>query len=193
MGRYLLTALRVSLLTIVLVGVLYPLLITGLGQLCFPFQANGSLLTTGGTLRGSALIGQPFSAPGYFHPRPSAAGAGYDPLSSGGSNLGPTSQVLHDRVAADVAQARTDNPGLDTVPADMVTTSASGLDPDISPANAYAQAARVAQARGVPAMDITALVTRCVTGRQWGFLGEPRVNVVHLNQALDAAYGATGR
>lgn len=191
MGRYLLTALRMAFFTLVLVGVIYPLLVTGLGQLLFPRQANGSLIRDGAMIRGSSLIGQSFTEPEYFYARPSAVG--YDPLASGGSNLGPTSQALRDRVANEVARVRTDNPDVTAVPADMVTTSASGLDPDITPAAAYDQVARVARARGVLAADIQALVDRYTMGRQLGFLGEPRVNVLHLNQAIDTTYGTPKR
>ena len=186
MGRYLMTALRISLLTILLLGIIYPLVMTALGQLIFPARANGSLLRDGSVVRGSALIGQPFSGPGYFHPRPSAAGAGYDGTASGGSNLGPTSQALHDRVAMGVQQLRGENPGLNAVPVDMVTASGSGLDPDITPANAYAQVARVAQARGLTVEAVRALVTAHIRSRQFGVLGEPRVNVLELNRAMAA-------
>ena len=188
MTRYLLTSLRMAVLTIVLVGIIYPLVLTGLSQLLFPRQANGSLIREGNTIRGSRLIGQSFAAPRYFHSRPSAAGSGYDGMASGGSNLGPTSQALHDRVQADVLRARGENPGLTgDVPGDMVTTSGSGLDPDITPANAFAQVARVAHARVLPEDTVRRMVRQHITRRQFRLLGEPRVNVVQLNRALDAA------
>jgi len=186
MARYFLTSLRISLLTLVLVGVVYPLVMTGLAQLIFPRQAQGSLVREGGSLKGSTLIGQSFAGPAYFHPRPSAAGTGYDPLASSGSNLGPTSAVLATRVAGDVPRVRGENPGLTQVPVDMVTTSGSGLDPDITPATAYAQVPRVAQQRGMPEAAVRRLVQQQITGRQFGVLGEPRVNVLQLNRALDA-------
>ena len=185
MARYLFTALRISLLTILLVGVIYPLVMTGLAQLLFPRQAHGSLMQEGTTLKGSILIGQSFTGAGYFHPRPSAAGSGYDAAASGGSNLGPTSTVLATRVTTDVQRLRQENPGLTQVPVDMVTTSGSGLDPDITPATAFAQATRVAQARGLREESVRQLIARHITGRQFGILGEPRVNVLQLNQALD--------
>ncbi|MHB9025836.1 MAG: potassium-transporting ATPase subunit KdpC [Armatimonadota bacterium] len=188
-----LTSLRIALLTMVLVGGIYPLIITGLGQLLFPGQAHGSLIREGTLLRGSTLIGQSFTEPGYFHPRPSAAGDGYDASASGGSNLGPTSKVLHKRVETAVGELRVENPGLKNVPVDMVTTSGSGLDPDITPANAYAQVSRVAAARGLPEPDVRQLVTRSITGRQLGVLGEPRVNVLQLNRALDMLPKANAR
>lgn len=186
MARYITTAVRISLLTIVLLGLIYPLVMTGVGQLIFPAAANGSLLRDGAVVRGSALIGQPFAGAGYFHPRLSAAGAGYDGRQSGGSNFGPTSKALHDRVAADVSRLRGENPGLGAAPVDMVTASGSGLDPDITPANAYAQVARVAQARGLTVAALHTLVTAHIRARQFGFLGEPRVNVLELNRALEA-------
>ena len=186
MTRYLYTALRISFLTILLLGVGYPLLVTGLAQLFFPQQARGSLVHSGSTLVGSTLIGQTFTGPGYFHSRPSAADTGYDAAASGGSNLGPTSSGLVARVTADVQTAKQENPGLTQVPVDMVTTSASGLDPDITPANAFAQAPRVARERKLSVDTVQQLVTAQTTGRQFGILGEPRVNVLQLNQALDA-------
>jgi len=193
MIRYLNTAIRMALLTILLLGIIYPLVIMGLGQLIFHRQANGSLIRENGVVRGSALIGQTFAGPSYFHPRPSAAGNGYDPLASGGSNLGPTSKTLRDRVAKDVDQLRGETPRLRDVPGDMVTASGSGLDPDITPANAYAQVPRVARARGMGEGALRGMVQRHITHRQFGILGEPRVNVLQLNQALDAARGQPAR
>jgi len=189
MFRYLNTAVRMAILTILLVGVTYPLVILGLGQLLFHHQANGRLIRDGNTVRGSALIGQQFTGAGYFHPRPSAAGDGYDSLASGGSNLGPTSKALRDRVANDADRLRVENPNLRDLPVDMVTASGSGLDPDITPANAYAQVPRVAHARGVREDELHSLVRKHITPRQLGILGEPRVNVLQLNRALDAARG----
>jgi K+-transporting ATPase ATPase C chain len=184
-------ALRMTLVTAVLLGLLYPLAITGVAQLAFPGAANGSLVKVGGRVVGSRLIAQGFTGAGYFHPRPSAAGDGYDAMASSFSNLGPTNQNLIDRVTADVQTAIVDNPGLKmgTVPVDMVTTSGSGLDPDITEANARAQAPRVAQARSMKVADVLRLVDAATTGRTFGFLGEPRVNVLELNLALDAARG----
>jgi K+-transporting ATPase ATPase C chain len=185
MGHYILTSIRASLVTLVLLGLLYPLLMTGLGLIFFPFQARGSLIHEGNHIGGSVLIGQNFVAPAYFHPRPSAAGAGYDPLFSSGSNFGPTSKALHDRVAKDVLRVRAENPGMTQVPVDMVTASGSGLDPDITPAAALAQVTRVAQARHLTVGSVQQLVTQHTQGRQFGFLGERRVNVLQLNRALD--------
>jgi K+-transporting ATPase ATPase C chain len=172
---------------VVLCGI-YPLVITGIGQLAFPYQANGSLIVgKDGTVYGSELIGQAFSDNQYFNSRPSAAGTGYDATSSGGTNLGPTSKTLRDNVTAAVTAYRTQN-GLAAnapVPADAVTSSASGLDPDISVKNAMLQAPRVAKARKMPLDAVTALITKYTKGRDLGFLGEPRVNVLKLNLALD--------
>lgn len=186
--RSLRPALVFALLIAVLTGILYPLAITGVAQLVFPPQANGSLVSdASGGVRGSDLIGQAFAAPRYFHGRPSAAGKGYDALASSGSNLGPASQALAHRVRTDVAALRT-SPG-DVVPADLVTTSASGLDPHISPEAALSQVSRVAAARDASVATIRALVGAQTERPLLGILGEPRVNVLRLNRALDA--GAT--
>lgn len=187
MWRHLGPAFRITLVFTVLTGLIYPALITGLCQALFPHQANGSLVTVHGQVVGSVLIGQNFSKPEYFHPRPSAAGPdGYDPTASGGSNYGPMSRKLIERVKADIARFRKQNPQFQgTVPVDMVTASASGLDPDISPAAAYAQAPRVAKARGIPLARVRELIERYTEPRQLGFLGEPRVNVLKVNLALD--------
>ncbi len=192
MWRHTLVAIRLTLLTTVLLGLIYPLVITGLAQLLFPRQANGSLVVADNRVIGSELIGQEFARPEHFDSRPSAAGSGYDAMASGGSNLGPTSRRLAERVAASVSELIRENPGLSpgNIPADMVTTSASGLDPEISPANAYAQVARVAKARRMNEDEVRMLVESNVAGRQFGFLGEPRVNVLRLNRALDATSGA---
>jgi K+-transporting ATPase ATPase C chain len=171
----------------VITGLVYPLVVTGVSQLFWRDKANGSLVKTNGTVVGSSLIGQQFSDPKYFHPRPSAAGTGYDGLASGGSNLGPTNtdflKTIEDRVAA--YRQENNLPATDTVPVDAVTASASGLDPEISIANAKLQAARVAAARGMTVDQVVALVNAHTSGRQWGFLGEPGVNVLDLNLALD--------
>jgi K+-transporting ATPase ATPase C chain len=173
----------------VLTGGIYPAIVTGLAQALFPRQAHGSLVERDGRVIGSALIGQGFTRPEYFHPRPSAAGAGYDAEASGGSNLGPTSRRLLARVRADAARYRAENGGYaGAIPADGVTTSASGLDPDISPANAAIQAARVAAARGVPVQDVRALLARWTEPPWLGFVGEARVNVLRVNLALDAEF-----
>jgi potassium-transporting ATPase KdpC subunit len=192
MTRHLNVALRMTLVTAVLLGLLYPLAITGIAQVVFPGAADGRLVKVDGRVVGSSLIAQGFTDAGYFHPRPSAAGDGYDAMASSFSNLGPTNQTLIDRVTKDVKTAIADNPGLKmgTVPVDMVTTSASGLDPHITIANAHAQAPRVAQARSMSTADILRMVDSATRERTFGFLGEPRVNVLELNLALDAAQGA---
>jgi K+-transporting ATPase ATPase C chain len=190
MKKNLITAVLMTIATTVLLGILYPLLVTGIAQLIFPKQANGSLIQAkDGVVIGSQLIGQPFSGPGYFHSRPSAAGtAGYDATASSGSNLGPTNAQLITRVAGDVAKLQAENPGA-PIPADLVTTSGSGLDPDISPAAAQFQIRRVAAERKIPESEIARLVLENSENRQWGFLGEPRVQVLQLNIALDGRYG----
>lgn len=189
MWRHIAPAFKMMVVLTVLTGLIYPGVITGLCQALFHHEANGSLIRVDGSLAGSSLIGQNFSRPEYFHPRPSAAGSGYDPMASGGANLGPTSQVLYDRVKAAVAKFHEENPQYHgAVPSDMVTASASGLDPDISPASAYAQVERVAEARGVRPERIRRLVRQYTEGRQLGFLGDPRVNVLEINLALDQRF-----
>jgi potassium-transporting ATPase KdpC subunit len=187
-------ALRVSLATLVLTGVLYPLVVTGGARLLFPHEADGSLVTDErGQVVGSALIGQGFTQPAYFQPRPSAAGNGYDGAASSGSNLGPTSQKLRDRAVAEAGRLRGENPEAPgPVPAELVTTSGSGLDPHLSPEVARWQVARVAKARGVAPERVLAVVDAHVEGRTWGVLGEPRVNVLALNLALDRRLGRPG-
>jgi K+-transporting ATPase ATPase C chain len=190
MKKNLITAVLMTISTPVLLGIIYPLLVTGLAQLAFHDQANGELLhRSDGVLIGSRLIGQPFSGAAYFHSRPSAAGAaGYDAGASGGSNLGPTNAQLVARVNADVSKLQGENPG-GVVPIDLVTTSGSGLDPHITPAAAAFQIRRVAQTRKAPDSDVSDLVRNSPENRQWGFLGEPRVNVLELNIALDVRFG----
>jgi potassium-transporting ATPase KdpC subunit len=182
-------AILMTVVTTVIFGLVYPLVVTGLGQLFFPAQANGSLLKQNGKVVGSRLIGQPFTAAWYFHPRPSAAGNGYDPIaaSGGASNLGPTNKQLIDRVRGDVDKLHAENPGA-AIPVDLVTTSGSGLDPDISPAAAEFQIPRVARERHMSETDLRTLVAKHTLGRQFGIFGEPRVNVLELNLELDAAH-----
>ncbi len=187
MRQQMLPALRIKIFFTVLLGVAYPLAITGISQVFFPYKANGSLIISGGRVIGSELIGQNFTRPEYFHPRPSSAGAnGYDATASGGYNQGPTNRKLIERVTAAVQQVRRENPDYrGPIPADLVTGSASGLDPHLSPDSARAQAARVAKARGVPVQHIDELIARYTEGRTLGLFGEPRVNVLRLNLALD--------
>jgi K+-transporting ATPase ATPase C chain len=188
MKKNLLISIWFTLATTVLFGIVYPLVVTVLAQVLFPRQANGELIEAGGKLTGSHLIGQPFTAPGYFYSRPSAAGtAGYDPTASGGSNLGPTNKLLIDRVSAGVKLLQPTNPNT-PIPADLVTASGSGLDPHISPASAEFQVPRVAHERGMSEQDVRSLVEKHAEGRQFGFLGEPRVNVLDLNLDLDAVH-----
>ncbi len=184
--KNLITAVLMTVVTTVLLGLVYPLVVTGVAQVIFPTQANGSLIKLeDGTVIGSRLIGQPFSSPGYFRSRPSAAGAnGYDAGASSGSNLGPTNQKLIDRVKADVEKLQAENPGK-PVPIDLVTTSGSGLDPHISPAGADFQLARVASERRMSKDQVRQIVAAHTEGRQFGFLGEPTVNVLELNLDLD--------
>jgi potassium-transporting ATPase KdpC subunit len=185
MNKNLMVAIRFTVVTTIVFGLFYPLVVTGLSQLLFPKQANGSLIVRNGQIIGSELIGQTFSSDKYFHSRPSAAGNGYDPLASGGSNLGPTNQTLVTRVSLDVAKWQQENPGT-PIPADLVTASGSGLDPDISPASADFQVPRVAKARGMSGAQVRQLVAKHTLQRQFGILGEPRVNVLELNLDLDA-------
>ncbi len=186
MREHWMPALRCTLVFTLLTGCLYPVLVMGLSQLMFPRQASGSLIEADGRVVGSELIGQRFFRPEYFHGRPSAAGAGYDAANSAGSNLGPTNQKLVNRMKADLERFRRENPDFHgLIPADLVAASASGLDPHLSPASAYAQVPRIAKARGIAEADVRRLVTEHIEPRQLGFLGEPRVNVLKLNLALD--------
>jgi len=184
MKKHLITSVLMTIATTVLLGILYPLVVTGLAQLIFPDQANGQLLRRNGTVVGSRLIGQAFVGPGYVDSRPSNAGPGYDAANSNGSQLGPTNHALIDRVKGDVATNQADHPG-QLVPVDLVTAPGSGLDPDISPAAAEFQIARVAKERSLPEEQVRRLVQAHTTARQFGLLGEPRVNVLELNLALN--------
>ena len=182
-------AILITIVMTVLTGLIYPLIMTGIAQVLFPHQANGSLVTVNGKVIGSELIAQAFTKAEYFHPRPSAAGSnGYDATASSGSNLGPTNPDLAKRIAKDAAAYRAENGVTGAIPADAVTTSGSGLDPEISPANALLQAPRVAHARHVPTSEITGLIDKHTRGRDLGFMGEPRVNVLQLNLDLDSSY-----
>ena len=181
------TAVLMTIATTLLLGVVYPLTITGLAQVLFPDQANGQLIKRNDQVIGSRIIGQAFASPGHFHGRPSAAGTGYDAANSAGSQLGPTNKKLVDAIAANVAAAAKENPGA-RVPVDLVTASASGLDPHISPAAALFQVPRVARELGIREDMLLQLVAAHTEGRQWGFLGEPRVNVLQLNLALDERF-----
>ncbi len=192
MVPHLVTATLMTMVTTVLLGIVYPLVVTGLAQVLFPDRANGQLVSRDGVVIGSRIIGQPFTSAGYFHSRPSAAGAGYDARASSGSNLGPTNQTLVDRVAADVARLERENPGV-SVPIDLVTASASGLDPHISPAAALFQVPRVARERGLPVDAVRQLVTERIEPRTFGILGEPVVNVLLLNVTLDERAPRTPR
>ena len=184
MKKHLITALLMTLATTILLGIIYPLVVTGLAQLFFRDKANGQIIYRNGQAIGSRIIAQPFTSAKYFHPRPSAAGNGYDAANSGGTNLGPTNQKLIDRVRADAATLQQENPS-QPVPVDLLTTSASGLDPDISPAAEEFQVPRVARERGLPESTIRDLVQKHTTPRDLGLLGEARVNVLELNLALD--------
>jgi K+-transporting ATPase ATPase C chain len=184
MKKNLITAVLMTLVTTVLFGLLFPLLVTGLAQLLFPRQANGELLTRNSTVVGSRVIGQSFSSPGYFHSRPSSAGTGYDAGNSGGSNLGPTNQSLIARVQGDADRLQSENPGT-AIPMDLLTTSGSGLDPDISPEGAEFQVPRIAKERGLSEDKVRDAIRRHTEPRQFGFLGEARVNVLELNLMLD--------
>lgn len=184
MKKNIITSILMTIATTILLGIIYPLAVTGIAQVFFRDKANGQLITQNGTVVGSRIIGQSFIGTGYFHSRPSAAGNGYDAANSGGSNYGPTNQKLIDRVAGRVADLQKENPAT-RIPADLVTTSGSGLDPDISPAGADFQVARIAKDRGLAEDQVRQLIQQHTSLRQWGFLGEPRVNVLELNLALD--------
>jgi K+-transporting ATPase ATPase C chain len=194
MKQILIPAVMLTLVLTLLTGLVYPIVVTGLAQVLFHRQANGSLIVVNGKVVGSELIGQKFTRPEYFHGRPSAAGDGYDAANSGATNFGPTNQHLADRVRDDIKKFRQENPTYaGPIPADLLTTSGSGLDPHISPASAFAQVDRVARARGVASDEVRRAVERHVEERQFGILGEPRVNVLLLNLDLDRKFGAVRR
>lgn len=184
MKKNLIISVLMTIVTTILLGIIYPLVVTGIAQVIFPGKANGQLISQNGKLIGSHVIGQPFTGPGYFHSRPSAAGTGYDAANSGGTNLGPTNKTLITRVQQDSDALRAENPGV-AVPVDLVTTSASGLDPHISIAAAEFQVPRISRARGIANSQLIELIAEHTEGRQFGILGEPRVNVLELNLALD--------
>jgi len=192
MKKNLVISLLMTVVTTILLGIVYPLLVTGIAQVLFPKKANGQLIEANGKVIGSRIIGQGFTSPGYFHSRLSSAGNGYDPLNTNGSQLGPTNQKLIDRVKGDVATAQGENPRT-PIPIDMVTASASGLDPEITPASAAFQIPRVAKARGVSEEQLRQLVATHTEDRQLGVLGEPRVNVLELNLDLDQKFPQTKR
>ncbi|MGD0967292.1 MAG: potassium-transporting ATPase subunit KdpC [Candidatus Aquilonibacter sp.] len=184
--KHLGTSVIYTIVTVVAFGLIYPLVMTGIAQLIFPYQANGSMVYVNGKPVGSAIIGQLWTKPQYFHGRPSAAGKGYDPTNTGATNLGPTSKKLIDSTKATIAALEKENPDASgAIPMDLVTSSGSGIDPDISPEGAYYQASRVAKARSLPLGKVNALIARNITPRTFGILGEPRVNVLQLNLALD--------
>jgi len=187
MKKNLVISVLMTIATTILLGIIYPLVVTGLAQVFFKDKANGQLIVKNGQDVGSRIIGQGFTGPAYFHSRPSNAGTGYDAANSNGSQLGPTNHALIDRVKADVATNQADNPG-QPVPVDLVTSSASGLDPHITPAAAEFQIPRVARERGISPQELQQLITRHTEGRQLGFLGEPRVNVLELNLELDQRF-----
>jgi K+-transporting ATPase ATPase C chain len=192
MKKNLVISVLMTVVTTILLGIIYPLVVTGLAQVIFPKKANGQLIEANGKVIGSRIIGQAFASAGYFHSRLSSAGNGYDPLNTNGSQLGPTNQKLIDRVKGDVATAQAENPGT-PIPVDMVTTSASGLDPEITPASAAFQLPRVAKARGVSEEQLRQMVARHTEDRQFGVLGEARVNVLELNLDLDQKFPQTKR
>lgn len=187
MKKNLIISVLMTIATTILFGIIYPLVVTGISQVLFPNKANGQFIEANGKVVGSRIIGQGFSSPAYFHSRPSAAGNGYDAANSNGSQLGPTNQKLVDRVKGDVATAQSDNPGA-PVPIDLVTASASGIDPHITPAAAEYQLARIAKERGVRVEQLRACLAKHTEGRQLGILGEPRVNVLELNLELDQQF-----
>lgn len=190
-GKHLIVGAFMTVVTTVLFGLAYPLIVTGLAQAIFPDKANGQLIERNGRIIGSRIIGQPFASAGYFWSRPSAAGQGYDAGASSGSNLGPTNKKLIDRVQTDVARWQATNPGV-SIPVELVTTSGSGLDPHLSPAGADFQIPRVARERGLAEDVVRNLVEEHTEGRQFGFLGEPRINVLELNLALDDQHAMKG-